>query len=103
MTSSHRVALVTGAARGIGRSIALHLAADGIDVAVNDLPGSQAQEVALEIQKLGRRSFAVYADISNEAEVEGMIKNVVEVFGKLDIVHIFPGSSLNHALKTGPL
>jgi NAD(P)-dependent dehydrogenase (short-subunit alcohol dehydrogenase family) len=101
MASPHRVALVTGAARGIGRSIALHLAADGIDVVVNDLPGSQAQEVVLEIQKLGRRSFAVYADISDDAEVEGMVKNVVEMFGKLDIVRIVLfGSSLNRVLNT---
>ena len=82
-----KVALVTGSARGIGRAVALRLAEDGFDVAVNDLPGAPGlEEVVREIESKGRRSLAVFADVSLEAEVEKMIQQVVEKLGSLDVV-----------------
>ncbi len=82
-----RVALVTGAARGIGRAIALRLAEDGLDVAVNDLPNtSELDDVVREIESKGRRSVAVPADVSLEAGVEKMIQQVVQNLGGLDVV-----------------
>ena len=82
-----RVALVTGGARGIGRAIALRLAEDGLDVAVNDLPNtSELDDVVQEIESKGRRSLAVPADVSLEEGVEKIIQQVVQKLGSLDVV-----------------
>ncbi|KAN0141608.1 NAD(P)-binding protein [Lactarius tabidus] len=82
-----KVALVTGAARGIGHAIALRLAEDGFDVAVNDIPGtSKLDELVKEIQVKGRRSLCVPADISLEPEVENIIQQVVQGLGSLDVM-----------------
>ncbi|QRV80612.1 short chain dehydrogenase [Ceratobasidium sp. AG-Ba] len=83
-----RVAIVTGAAQGIGRAIALKLATDGADVAVNDIP--QKQDVLLELVKqieaMGRRSLAIPGNVTRENEVKSMVAKAVEAFGGLDIM-----------------
>ncbi|KAI9457466.1 hypothetical protein BJY52DRAFT_1120402 [Lactarius psammicola] len=82
-----KVALVTGAARGIGRAVALRLADDGFNVAVNDMPGtSELDELIQEIERKGRRSLGVPADISLEPEVERTIQKVVQDLGSLDVM-----------------
>ncbi|SES74249.1 3-oxoacyl-[acyl-carrier-protein] reductase [Oceanobacillus limi] len=80
-------ALVTGASRGIGRSIALELARQGANVAVN-YAGSEAkaQAVVEEIEQLGVKAMKIQADVSNEDSVKEMIKSVVNEFGSLDIL-----------------
>lgn len=80
-------ALVTGASRGIGREIALELAKQGANIAVN-FAGSEAKanEVVEEIKSMGREAFAIKCDVSNADEVADMIKKTVERFGKLDIL-----------------
>ena len=82
-----KVALVTGAARGIGRAIALRLAHDGLDVAVNDKSSSpELDALVREIESKGRRSLAVPADISVEPEVEKIVQKAVQDLGSLDVV-----------------
>ena len=82
-----KTALVTGASRGIGRAIALELARNGVNVAVN-YAGSEAKanEVVDEIKALGREAFAVQADVSDSDSVSAMVKETVERFGRLDIL-----------------
>ncbi|WP_394137036.1 3-oxoacyl-[acyl-carrier-protein] reductase [Cytobacillus oceanisediminis] len=82
-----KAALVTGASRGIGREIALGLAKQGADIAVN-YSGSEtrANEVVDEIKALGRSAFAVQCDVSDSESVANMVKETIEKFGKLDIL-----------------
>ncbi len=82
-----KVALVTGAARGIGRAIALELAQAGADVAINDLdPGEPGREAAAAIGALGRRASLHQADVSDRGAVKGMVGAVVAQHGRLDIL-----------------
>ncbi|MFW3545674.1 3-oxoacyl-[acyl-carrier-protein] reductase [Staphylococcus caprae] len=80
-------ALVTGASRGIGRSIALQLAEEGYNVAVN-YAGSKdkAEAVVEEIKAKGVDSFAIQANVANGDEVKAMIKEVVSQFGSVDVL-----------------
>ncbi|MBZ5584686.1 MAG: SDR family oxidoreductase [Acidobacteriia bacterium] len=81
-----KTALVTGASKGIGKGIALELARAGCDVAVNyrtDRAGAEA--VAAEIESLGRRAFALYADVGVGAEVDALFDEVFRRFGALRI------------------
>lgn len=84
---SGKTALVTGASRGIGRAIALELAAAGADVAVN-YAGSEeaAAAVAREIEGMGRRAITIKADVGNAAEAESMVSQTIEAFGHLDVL-----------------
>jgi 3-oxoacyl-[acyl-carrier protein] reductase len=85
MTSERRVALVTGAARGIGRSSALELARHGYDVVVNySRSKDAAKAVADEVEKLGARSLLLKSDVADEAEVVAMVAEVKRKLGRLD-------------------
>jgi NAD(P)-dependent dehydrogenase (short-subunit alcohol dehydrogenase family) len=82
-----RVGLVTGAAKRIGRSIALALAREGADVVVNYATSAREAEALVgEIRGLGRRGMAYRADVSNRGEVEGMFAAVVKEFGRVDVL-----------------
>jgi len=81
-----KVALVTGAAQGIGKAIALLLARNGADVVVSDINLEKAQETTNEIEGMGRRSFAIKVNVADLKDVEQMVKAIVEQFGRIDIL-----------------
>jgi len=79
-----RVALITGAARGIGRAVALTLARDGADVVVVDTDLEGAEETAGRLH--GRRALAAQADVSSEESVRGLYSTALAELGRLDIL-----------------
>jgi 3-oxoacyl-[acyl-carrier protein] reductase len=84
---SGKVALVTGASRGIGRAVALRLAQCGAKVAINDRRSpDEAEAVAGEIRSLGGEALVVLADVSLPTEVERMVKETEQAFGRIDIL-----------------
>ncbi|HCZ9507444.1 TPA: 3-oxoacyl-[acyl-carrier-protein] reductase [Staphylococcus aureus] len=92
-------ALVTGASRGIGRSIALQLAEEGYNVAVNYAGSKEkAEAVVEEIKAKGVDSFAIQANVADADEVKAMIKEVVSQFGSLDVLVNNAGITLDNLL-----
>ncbi len=81
-----KVAIVTGAGRGIGRAIALTFAEEGSFVVVDDIDSSVAEEVAQEIRSRGSRALAVRADVTKVNEVEAMVHRTLDEFKKVDIL-----------------
>jgi 3-oxoacyl-[acyl-carrier protein] reductase len=86
MSLNGKIALVTGAAQGIGRDIALGLAKDGADVAICDVNLESAQKTAGDIEAMGRKSLALKANVAASADVTAMIDQVVEKFGRIDVL-----------------
>lgn len=83
----NKIALITGASRGIGRACALELAHLGAKVAVNFLHSQeQAESVVSEIKKLGGEAVAIQADVSKKTDCEELIKQTLRNFGKIDIL-----------------
>jgi 3-oxoacyl-[acyl-carrier protein] reductase len=81
-----KVALITGAARGIGQAIAKKLAAEGCDVALCDLKAEWLAETAGLVEAAGRKVKCFEADVSNAAAVDAVVDGVVAAFGKVDIL-----------------
>lgn len=86
MTQKTKVALVTGAAQGIGRGIALRLAKDGFDLALVDLKAEKLADVAKEVKALGRKVTTFGADISNRDQVYAAIDHAEKELGGFDVM-----------------
>jgi len=81
-----KVALVTGAAQGIGRAIGLLLARNGADIVVSDINLEKAEETAKEIRAIGPKAMALKVDVSNLSDVERMVEGILEKLAKIDIL-----------------
>ncbi|MDP2940917.1 MAG: 3-oxoacyl-[acyl-carrier-protein] reductase [Candidatus Omnitrophota bacterium] len=81
-----QVALITGAARGIGRAIALYFAGEGADIAVADVNTADAENTCREIQALGRKSIALEMDVTDYVQVEEAVNKILDKLGKVDIL-----------------
>lgn len=86
MENKNQVAIVTGAAKGIGKGIALALAKEGIKVVVSDLKVEECQVVVEEIKALGGEASAVACDVSKKEDVDAMVAKAVSEFGSLNIM-----------------
>ena len=86
MKLTGKVALVTGAAQGIGKAIALLLARNGAELVVSDINLEKAEETAKEIGAIGPKAIAVKVDVANLSDVERMVTGIVEKLAKIDIL-----------------
>jgi 3-oxoacyl-[acyl-carrier protein] reductase len=86
MRLDNKIAIVTGARRGIGRAIALAMSQEGAKVVVSDIDLEDCQKVVHNIEQSGGKGLAVECDVSSRDAVEGLVKQTVETFGKLDIL-----------------
>ncbi len=81
-----KVALVTGAAQGIGKAVSLLLARNGADIVVSDINFEKAEETAKEIELIGSKALAIKVNVAHLGEVEQMVETILEKFGKIDIL-----------------
>ena len=82
----NQIAVITGAGRGIGRAIALKFAVEGADIVAVDLKTDFVQETVEEVRKLGRKAWAVAANVSEAASVEAAVEQILKEAGHVDIL-----------------
>ena len=86
MKLKDKVAIVTGGGQGIGRGIVLCLAEEGADAVILTKSGASGQEVAEEVKKMGHRSLAIKADVTDNQQVDQAVQKAIDTFGKIDIL-----------------
>lgn len=92
----NKVAIITGGGRGIGRAISLIFAEHGAQCVIADINLEKAQSVADEINQIGSKAFAVKVDVTNEDEVNSLVKTCLDTCGRVDVL-------VNNAGITSPL
>ena len=102
LTLAGKRAVVTGAGRGIGRSIALALAQAGADVVVSARTGSEIEALAAEIEDLGRRSRAIPCDVTNVEQVQHLAQSAIEGMDGIDILVNNAGNAGSHKFVNHP-
>lgn len=83
---ANKIAIVTGAGRGMGRAIAVRFAREGADIAAVEVNGDTLREVADEVREEGRKGLAIQADLSKLPDIDRMVKQTLAEFGKIDIL-----------------
>ena len=86
MSLNDKVALVTGAARGMGRAIAIRLASEGAKVVATDINGRMVEQTTVDIRELGHDAIAVEADIGDVADIDRVVVEALNAFGRIDIL-----------------
>ena len=86
MSLNDKVALVTGAARGMGRAIAIRLASEGARVLATDINGRMVEQTTIDIRELGHDAIAVEADIGDVADIDRVVVEALNAFGRIDIL-----------------
>lgn len=102
LTLTGKRAVVTGAGRGIGRSIALALAQAGADVAVTARTASELEQLADQIQAMGCKSFVIPCDVTDGEQVQRMAKTCTESLGGIDILVNNAGNASSHKFLNHP-
>jgi len=98
-----KVTIVAGGGPGIGEGVVKELAKEGADIAVIDISEAQAKRVAAEVEKLGRKSLAIAADLTNEEACNKAVQTTLDTFGKLDIlVNVVGGVGSISLTSTAP-
>src|SRR5262245_32024940 len=90
-----RIAIVTGAGRGIGRAIAERYAAEGADLALVDVDATHLDELATAVRALGRRASIHRADLADAAQAQAVVREAVAALGRVDVL-------VNNAGRAGP-
>ena len=86
MKLENRIAIITGGGRGIGRSTALAFAREGADIVLAARTDTEINTVAEEVKQLGRRALAIKTDIQLKTDVDAMVAQTLDTFGKVDIL-----------------
>jgi NAD(P)-dependent dehydrogenase (short-subunit alcohol dehydrogenase family) len=102
LTLAGKRAVVTGAGRGIGRSIALALAEAGADVAVSARTATELEQLVTEIQAMDRRSLAISCDVTDPQQVQSLVIRSLEGLGKVDILVNNAGNAESHKFLNHP-
>ena len=95
MRMEGKIAIITGAAQGIGRAIALELADEGADMLLADIQQDKVMRVAAEVGERGRKAIATSVDVTRSDQVEAMVRQAIETFGRVDILINDAGGSGN--------
>ena len=82
----NKVAIITGSARGIGKAIALRLAQSGAHIVITDIMEDVMNETLTEVQKISPESIAIKADVTNKEQIDALVQQVLEKWGKIDIL-----------------